>query len=262
MIELAYRALDLLLAAFGGLRRVKVFTYVATRVSNSETSYFVKVVNLSRDRDIEVTHVWLAAEPNIPIINHDRPLPVRLRPDETWETWLPLRAMPINLVTEVDTVVRLARVRLSNGSIIRAHLNQSLAVGYLAGGPVTVGCPRETPPAPAALSEGSEPSPSFRDVTTSVDFADLLSIITEGFFPNKLSLEEESVLKMFSESGDSRSIDDVMNRFHLSVYRAAHLLRRLQELGVIMQVGKSLKRKRHYVLTDIGRRILTTPDSL
>lgn len=53
MIELAYKALDVLLTAFGGLRRVRVLTHLGAHVSSGELAYFVKVVNLSSARDVE-----------------------------------------------------------------------------------------------------------------------------------------------------------------------------------------------------------------
>jgi hypothetical protein len=50
--------------------------------------YFVKVTNLSSARDVVITHVWFEAAPPVHLLLEERPLPKRLRPDETWEAWL------------------------------------------------------------------------------------------------------------------------------------------------------------------------------
>ena len=51
--------------------------------------YFVKVTNLSSARDVVITHVWFEAAPPVHLLLKERPLPKRLRPDETWEAWMP-----------------------------------------------------------------------------------------------------------------------------------------------------------------------------
>lgn len=135
MIGLTYKALDLLLATFGGLRRVRVLVHLGAHLSTGEIAYFVKVVNLSSARDVEVTHVWLEAQPDVPLLQDDRPLPVRLQPDQTWETWLPIAQVPSSLLPQVPTRIR---VQLSNGSVFRSKLNKRIPdVGYVAGGPHT-----------------------------------------------------------------------------------------------------------------------------
>jgi hypothetical protein len=49
--------------------------------------YFMKVTNLSADRDIEVTHArFIGADRDFLLTR--RQLPVRLAPDKTWEGWL------------------------------------------------------------------------------------------------------------------------------------------------------------------------------
>ncbi len=49
--------------------------------------YFMKVTNLSPDREIEVTHAWFTGAPQ-DLLMTKRPLPCRLAPDKTWEGWL------------------------------------------------------------------------------------------------------------------------------------------------------------------------------
>jgi hypothetical protein len=49
--------------------------------------YFMKVANLSANRDIEVTHAWFEGAERDSLLTR-RPLSVRLAPDKTWEGWL------------------------------------------------------------------------------------------------------------------------------------------------------------------------------
>jgi hypothetical protein len=91
--------------------------------------YFVKVVNLSQSREIEVTHLWFDTNPPVHIDNRARPLPTRLRSDETFETWVPVAAVP-----DVPNVERLGRVLLSSGKIVKSQLNKTVPpVGNVAG---------------------------------------------------------------------------------------------------------------------------------
>src|ERR1043166_5551705 len=150
MLELAYKALDLLLGALFGARRIRVRVHVATLLPVNEVAAFVSVVNLSRSRDVEVTHVWIAGESSLPIINADRPLPVRLRPDETWETWILLRDVPESLR---PTLFNRVRVRLSSGTLFRSKQSRKVPeFGHVAGGPVSLSVVPTTPPA-AKLAE-------------------------------------------------------------------------------------------------------------
>ena len=56
--------------------------------------YFLNLTNRSSKRDLEVTHVWFALEPEIHAHPPDRLLPKRLKPDETWETWVEADRLP------------------------------------------------------------------------------------------------------------------------------------------------------------------------
>ena len=104
----------------------------ASFVGNPVPFLFVNVTNLSRDRDIEVTHVWFAVDPPVHVLlSHERPLPVRLRPDESWEAWI--EAAKLGSAPHPAT---LARVRLSAGSVIKSRLNRSVPdVGFVPGDP-------------------------------------------------------------------------------------------------------------------------------
>jgi hypothetical protein len=113
-------------------RRVRVLVHTADFMGNPgnpQPYYFVKVTNLSNQREVEITHVWFATHPRVDMLNPARPLPARLRLDETWEGWIAADTLPVSPRTE-----RLARVLLSNGKIVKSRLNRTVPpVGYVAG---------------------------------------------------------------------------------------------------------------------------------
>jgi hypothetical protein len=132
MLTLLYKALDVLLAAFGRVRRVRVLVHSAWHVSLGEPCFFVNVTNLSSNRDVEITHVWVESAPNIPVLNGDRPLPRRLKPDESWETWLSFAQVPSALLLRADTCFR---VRLSTGRLVHSKANTEVPpIGEIPGG--------------------------------------------------------------------------------------------------------------------------------
>ncbi|HKO36411.1 MAG TPA: hypothetical protein VJV21_08025 [Pyrinomonadaceae bacterium] len=157
MLELAYKALDILLGMLFGSRRVRVRVHFATLLPAGEAAAFIKVVNLSTSRDVEVTHIWIAGTRNIPIINLDRPLPARLRPDETWETWIPIRDIPAALL---NSLFNLVRVQLSSGKIFKSKQNKNVPeVGHVAGGgnPLQVAAAAASAPAEAIAINNAVP---------------------------------------------------------------------------------------------------------
>ena len=97
-----------------------------------DPAYFVNVTNLFDDRDVEITHVWFDATPQVHVLCSDRPLPVRLKPYESWETWQHLDTLPAVVRHDAFT---LARVRLSTGDVIRSVENADVpSRGFVAGG--------------------------------------------------------------------------------------------------------------------------------
>jgi hypothetical protein len=61
-------------------------------------------------------------------------LPKRLKPDETWETWVEVNKIPRELHEDAYT---LARVRLSTGNIIKSVKNIEIPEsGIVPGGPI------------------------------------------------------------------------------------------------------------------------------
>src|SRR6185436_2187986 len=93
-------------------RRVRFTVHQAAFVQSGRQAFFFNATNLSKDREIELTHVWLASSPPIAALQPERPLPKRLKPDETWETWIFADAIPPELH---ESVASLARARLSTG---------------------------------------------------------------------------------------------------------------------------------------------------
>jgi len=101
-------------------RRLRFTVHRAAFVPSGREAFFLNATNLSKDREIELTHVWLACSPPIAALQPERPLPKRLKPDETWETWIYADAVPRNLH---EAVFDLARARLSSGKELKAKLN-------------------------------------------------------------------------------------------------------------------------------------------
>jgi hypothetical protein len=114
---------DWLAGAFRGLRRVTARAHHGVISTTNQRCVFVNVTNLSRDRDVEVTHVWFETRPEIQVLNSERPLPRRLAPDQTWETWLPLEAVPEKQRSKILT---LGRVRLSSGKTLSTVENRKV----------------------------------------------------------------------------------------------------------------------------------------
>ncbi len=76
-------------------RRVRLQVHTAYVGNGNPTPYyFLNVTNRSGTRDVEVTHVWFATNPPVHIVNPHRPLPVRLRYDEPWETCIEVARTP------------------------------------------------------------------------------------------------------------------------------------------------------------------------
>lgn len=111
-------------------RRVRVRVHLAYFAAGGVPCLFVNVVNLSSGRDVEVTHVWFDVEPRVDVLLPERPLPVRLRPDESWEAWV--EAAKVMSVPNPETR---ARVRLSSGRVIKSRRNRDVPpMGFVPGG--------------------------------------------------------------------------------------------------------------------------------
>ena len=97
---------------------------------------FINATNLCQNIDLEITHVWIESQPKVYALNKSRPLPKRLKPHETWETWIPFQGIPYEFIR--DGLYQLARVRLSTGEIVSSFKNEGVPeMGSVPGGPIT-----------------------------------------------------------------------------------------------------------------------------
>jgi hypothetical protein len=98
-------------------RRVRVRVHKARFFDGAygPECYFVNVTNVSVNREVEVTHVWFECPEKVYVIRNDRPLPKRLKADETWETWIGVEQIPAAL-SDAEAF-RFARVRISTGKV-------------------------------------------------------------------------------------------------------------------------------------------------
>ena len=106
---------------------VRVLVHRAYFIGNPVEHFFIKVVNVTPETDVEVTHVWYENGDRVDILS--RPLPVRLRPNETWETYVPTSSVP------EDTVVfQHFHALVSTGKVfVSVHNEDVPAAGYVAG---------------------------------------------------------------------------------------------------------------------------------
>lgn len=118
----------------GTRRRVRLTVHRAVFTSNGLECFFINATNLSENQELEVTHVWLDTHPQIPVLQRDRPLPRRLKPNESWETWIEVSQVPADLHESIYT---LARARLSHGQILKSKKNADVPeTGEVPGGPI------------------------------------------------------------------------------------------------------------------------------
>jgi len=126
------KLLGFLVVTLQDLRRVRFRSHRAFFQGSPDEKLFLTVTNLSRTREIEITHVWVAGSKQVHALPAERPLPKRLRPDEIWETWVTLGS-----VAEADLprILKLGRARLSTGRIVRSLPDAAIpGVGFVPGG--------------------------------------------------------------------------------------------------------------------------------
>jgi len=104
---------------------------------------FVKMTNLSPRRPITITHVWFATNPEVDVVNPDRPLPKTLGLDEQWEAWVPISTL--HGAKDVETLAQVIHYdflakNTGNVSLTTVHVTdtQDLAGTKLTSGPT---CP-------------------------------------------------------------------------------------------------------------------------
>ncbi len=104
-------------------------TTLAPDLGLERECYFLNVQNASPEREVTLTHVWIASEP--PVDALAKPLPARIKPGSQWETWIPVDDVP----TGTENVERLGRARLGDDtevkSVPRTHVPSA---GYVPDG--------------------------------------------------------------------------------------------------------------------------------
>lgn len=121
----------------GVVTHVRVRSHRAVFVGSPEGSgldcIFITVVNLSINRDVEVTHAWFETPlGQVAATTIERPLPVRLKPQQIWETWVPISSLA---PAPPENAESMARVRLSDGRIVKGKLDASVPdTGFVPGG--------------------------------------------------------------------------------------------------------------------------------
>lgn len=107
---------------------LRVLAHRGYLVGETVERFFIKIVNTTPDAEVEVTHVWYQDGQRVEHILN-RPLPVRLRPNETWETFERVANIP-----QDPDVFRHFHVALSTGERFTSEHNANVpSVGYVAG---------------------------------------------------------------------------------------------------------------------------------
>ena len=131
-VNLLERAVGIVAPAVLERRRVRFKVHRAMFSMSGRQAVFFNLTNLSKSREVEITHVWIASTPPAIALQPNRPLPKRLKPDESWETWI-----DTDLISNLswDAVVRLARARLSTGYELKATEDYNVPpIGTVPGG--------------------------------------------------------------------------------------------------------------------------------
>src|SRR4051812_7190 len=118
MLETGFKILDAILPAFFNGRRLRVRVHRGYFNGSDQECFFVSLINRSSTRELEVTDIWFKGNIRIPVLQPQRPLPVHLKPEQCWETWFPVAALPQIVLPQALT---LAHVRLSNGAVVRSE---------------------------------------------------------------------------------------------------------------------------------------------
>lgn len=96
---------------------VRVQVDFASLAPTGAPCWSIHVTNVWPHAEVELTHVWIETRPEIHVHNPDRQLPRRLRPQETFETWVPVDEL---LQTGIggSALYQAARVRLATGEVV------------------------------------------------------------------------------------------------------------------------------------------------
>jgi hypothetical protein len=123
MLKRSFKVLDAILPAIFNPLRLRLRVHRAYFAESGEECFVVTLTNRSFTRDVEVTDVWFQSDRRIPVLQPQHPLPVRLKPEECWESWIPVAALPQMVLSRAST---LAYARLSNGAVIGSKPNTKI----------------------------------------------------------------------------------------------------------------------------------------
>ena len=123
MLEKGFKILDAILPAIFNRLRLRLRVHRAYFAGSGKECFVVTLTNRSSTRDLEVTDVWFQSDRQIPVLQPQRPLPVCLKPEDCWETWLPVAALPQMVLQQALT---LAYARLSNGAVVGSKPNTNI----------------------------------------------------------------------------------------------------------------------------------------
>ncbi len=107
---------------------IRVLVHKARFLNDPIQHFFIKIVNGTRDAEVEVTHVWYENDTeSVEILT--APLPRRLKPSETYETWV-----PVSDISEHDDIFQHFRVMVSTGEVFTSQQNVNVRPkGFVAG---------------------------------------------------------------------------------------------------------------------------------
>lgn len=111
---------------------VRLTVHLAYLIPDSTPAAFINATNLTSS-DVVVTHVWIDYGRQIHVLRPDRILPIRLKPLDTWETWIELEQLPADIG---EDIFRRARIKLSTGQVVESQPNVGVPeAGFVPGGP-------------------------------------------------------------------------------------------------------------------------------
>jgi hypothetical protein len=115
--------------------KLKLTVHRAYFLASRVECFFINATNIAIQEELEITHIWFETDPPFYVLQPDRPLPKRLRPQETWETWVRVHDLGSRADQEVFAS---ARARLSTGVVVRSIKNEGVPpVGAVPGGPIS-----------------------------------------------------------------------------------------------------------------------------
>lgn len=135
ILEILKPIVERVWSGFGDRRKIRFTVHRGFFVASGKECFFLNLSNLSRNREIEITHVYLDCGEQIHALHPNRLLPKRLKPDESWETWVEAERVPSSLR---GTACTLGRARLSSGKILKSVENRNVPnAGTVAGGEIS-----------------------------------------------------------------------------------------------------------------------------